>query len=115
MRINASRFLERLGLDRPELRAWAMYDWAISALQTTVMVAVFPIFYIQVAGAEVGATKASQWLAISNGIAIAAVALISPVLGAIADYAAAKKRMLAAGMILGVWRAQECTSSGAAT
>lgn len=79
-----------------------MYDWAISALQTTVMVAVFPIFYIQVAGAEVGATKASQWLAISNGIAVAAVALISPILGAVADYAAAKKRMLAAGMILGV-------------
>ena len=35
--------LARLGLDRPELRAWAMYDWAASAMQTTVMVAVFPI------------------------------------------------------------------------
>jgi UMF1 family MFS transporter len=33
--------LERLGLHRPELRAWAMYDWALSALQTTVMAAVF--------------------------------------------------------------------------
>ena len=79
-----------------------MYDWAISALQTTVMVAVFPIFYIQVAGAEVGGTKASQWLAMSNGIAIAIVAVISPILGALADYAAAKKRMLGIGMIIGV-------------
>jgi UMF1 family MFS transporter len=80
-----------------------MYDWAISAVQTTVMVAVFPIFYIQVAGAEVGATKASQWLATSNGIAIAVVAVLSPVLGAVADYAAAKMRMLAAWMMLGIF------------
>jgi MFS transporter, UMF1 family len=35
--------LDRLGLGRPELRAWAMYDWAASAVQTTIMVAVFPI------------------------------------------------------------------------
>ena len=30
-------FLDRLGLHRPELRAWAMYDWANSAFQTTVI------------------------------------------------------------------------------
>src|SRR5688572_7613481 len=79
-----------------------MYDWAISPVQTTVMVAVFPIFYIRVAGADAGMAKASQWWALSNGIAIALVALISPFLGAIADYAAAKKKMLAAAMSIGV-------------
>ena len=79
-----------------------MYDWAISPVQTTVMVAVFPIFYIGVAGAHAGATKASQWWALSNGIAIAIVALLSPILGAVADYAAAKKKMLAASMVVGV-------------
>lgn len=94
--------LRRLGLDRPELRAWATYDWAISAVQTTVMVAVFPIFYIQVAGADAGATKASQWYAISNGIAIAIVAVLSPILGAIADFAAAKKKLLAFWTAVGV-------------
>ncbi len=94
--------LARLGLHRPELRAWAMYDWAISPVQTTVMVAVFPIYYIRVAGADAGATNASQWWALSNGIAIAIVALLSPILGAIADYAAIKKRMLAAAMSVGV-------------
>ena len=35
--------LERLGLGRPEVRAWAMYDWANSAYQTTIIAAVFPI------------------------------------------------------------------------
>ena len=86
--------MSRLGLHRPELRAWAMYDWAVSAVQTTIMVAVFPIFFIQVAGAEAGATKASQWWAIANGIAIGIVAVLSPILGAIADFAAAKKKLL---------------------
>jgi UMF1 family MFS transporter len=93
---------KRLGLDRPELRAWALYDFAISPVQTTVMVAVFPIFYIQVAGAEAGGPVAAQWWAISNGIAITIVALLSPILGALADFTAAKKKMLAASMVPGV-------------
>lgn len=94
--------LRRLGLHTPQARAWAMYDWAISAVQTTTMVAVFPIFYIQVAGAGVGLTKANQWWATSNSISIAIVALISPILGALADYAAAKKKLLLAFQLMGV-------------
>jgi MFS transporter, UMF1 family len=94
--------LKRLALDRPELRAWAMYDWALSGVQTTVLAAVFPIFYIQVAGAEVGGTTANQWWAVSNGVAVAIVALLSPILGTIADFAAAKKKLLAVWTAIGV-------------
>ena len=79
-----------------------MYDWAISPVQTTIMVALFPIFYIQVAGAGAGGTKAAQWWALSNGIAITIVAVLSPIFGAVADYAAAKKKMLGAAMLVGV-------------
>ena len=46
-------FLSRLGLDRPELRAWAMYDWAVSSVQTTIMVAVFPVYFGNVANHHV--------------------------------------------------------------
>ena len=55
--------LARIGLPRRELRAWAMYDWALSALQTTVLVAVFPIFFVRVAGADVAESRATQALA----------------------------------------------------
>ena len=41
-------WLERLGLHRPELRAWALYDWANSAMVTTIVAAVFPIYYYKV-------------------------------------------------------------------
>ena len=45
----ATSWLERLGLGRPELRAWAFYDWANSAFLTTIVAAVFPIYYNNVA------------------------------------------------------------------
>ena len=61
--------LDRLGLGRPELRAWAMYDWAASAVQTTIMVAVFPIYFVKVAGAGAQAGAATQRLATINSIA----------------------------------------------
>ena len=88
-------------LRRPEIRAWAMYDWAVSAVQTTIMVAVFPIYFIQVAGAEAGGARASQWWAVANGIAITFVAILSPILGAVADYAASLKKFLAFFTALG--------------
>ena len=92
--------LERLGLHRRELRAWAMYDWAASAVQTTIQVAVFPIYFIRVAGADIAEPQANQYLAYANSISIVIVAVLSPILGAIADYSAVKKRML--GTFLGV-------------
>ena len=45
----APGILARLGLHRPEMRAWVMYDWANSAFMTTVMTAVFPIYFVTVA------------------------------------------------------------------
>jgi UMF1 family MFS transporter len=95
-------FLARVGLDRPELRAWAMYDWAASAFQAVIMVAVFPIYFIKVAGAEGPEVQASQWWGYANSAAIAIIALLSPVLGAVADFASAKKRFLALFTGLGV-------------
>jgi UMF1 family MFS transporter len=96
------RLLTRIGLDRRELRAWAMYDWAVSALQTTVMVAVFPIFFVKVAAANLSEAGATQAYATANTVAAVIVAVLSPILGAISDFAAAKKKFLAASMLVGV-------------
>ena len=93
--------LARLGLDRPELRAWAMYDWAASSMQTTVMVAVFPIYFVKVAGAGLAGGGATQRLATVNTIALVIIALASPVLGAVSDYGGNKKRFIAAFMAVG--------------
>ena len=94
-------FLGRLGLDRPELRAWAMYDWAVSAVQTTIMVAVFPVYFGNVAKDALPGSRATQAIATANTIVAIVLAILSPVLGAVSDYVAAKKRMLGASMIVG--------------
>jgi len=94
--------LSRLGLDRPELRAWASYDWAASAMQTTVMVAVFPIYFVKVAGAGLAPSGATQRLATLNTIALIIIAAISPVLGAMSDFGGTKKWWTAVFMGLGV-------------
>jgi MFS transporter, UMF1 family len=92
----------RLGLGRPELRAWALYDWANSAFITTIIAAVFPIYYNNVAAADLAPDVAAFRFSIATTIALALSAAIAPVLGAIADHRAAKKPFLAAFMLMGV-------------
>ena len=81
---------------------WAMYDWANSAFATTVMAGFFPIFFKQFwsHGADVNLSTAQ--LGIGNSIASLLVALMAPVLGAIADKGAAKKKFLIFFAYLGV-------------
>jgi UMF1 family MFS transporter len=94
--------LERLGLHRRELRAWAMYDWANSAFWTTVIVAVFPPFFSDYAAAGLPAADATARFAWSTTFAVTLVALLGPILGAVADYRAVKKKLLAVFMAIGV-------------
>jgi UMF1 family MFS transporter len=96
------RLLARIGLARPELRAWAMYDWANSAFQSTVITAIFPQFFATYAGAGLGPGEATARFAWSTTIAVTVTAVLAPVLGAIADYRAIKKRLLAVFMLIGV-------------
>ncbi|HEY7475365.1 MAG TPA: MFS transporter [Vicinamibacterales bacterium] len=94
--------LKRLGLDRPDLRAWALYDWANSAFQTTIIAAVFPIYYAEVAARDLAPPVATSRFMWGTAIAIIIVAIVAPILGAIADYRAVKKQMLAAFLAIGV-------------
>ncbi len=93
--------LDRLGLGRRDLRAWAMYDWANSAVQTTIIAAVFPIYYQKVAAAGQPEAVAMSRFAWATTIAILIVAIVAPLLGAIADYTAIKKRLLAVFVAIG--------------
>ena len=94
--------LARVGLDRPELRAWAMYDWANSAFQTTVITAVFPRFFSDYAAAGLTPVQATARFAWLSTIGAIVIALLGPPLGAFADARAAKKKMLAVSIAFGV-------------
>ena len=93
---------ERLGLHRPELVAWAMYDWANSAFMVVIITAIFPIYFSSVAAANLAPEVATLRFTVATTIGLAIIAALSPLLGTIADYAGAKKRLLAGFMLLGV-------------
>src|SRR5687768_10491333 len=93
---------ERLGLHRRELRAWAMYDCANSAFWTTVIVAIFPPFFSDYAASGLDPAAATARFAWVTTIAVTISAVLGPIFGAVADYRALKKRLLAAFMIVGV-------------
>jgi UMF1 family MFS transporter len=96
------RWLERLGLGRKDLLAWAMYDWANSAFITVIITAVYPIFFQRVAAQGLEGSVATGRHALATFWALLTIAVLSPFLGAVADYKAMKKRLLGTFMALGV-------------
>lgn len=100
-------WLYSLGLHRPELRAWAMYDWANSAFLCTIITAVYPIYFAQVAAMDLESSKATAIYATATTIALAVIAIMSPFLGALADYYALRKRLLGGFLALGI-----CSTAG---
>jgi UMF1 family MFS transporter len=81
--------------------AWALYDWANSAFATTVMAGFFPVFFKQYWNVGVEVTTSTGRLGVINSIASACVALLAPILGAIADRSASRVRLLLVFTTLG--------------
>ena len=74
-----------------EHRAWYMYDFGNSAYAAVVLLAVYSAYF---KGSVVGGAEGSLLWGRSVMIAMLVVAIISPVLGAIADFSASKKKFL---------------------
>ena len=89
-------------LHKRAISAWTMYDWANSAFATTIMAAVLPVYYSSVAAANLPGYEATAKWGFTTAIAALIAALISPVLGAMADFRGSKKRFLTIFMIIGV-------------
>jgi len=82
--------------------AWAMYDWANSTYATTVMAGFFPLFFKEYWASGLSVNESTFWLGLANSVAAVLMALMAPVLGAIADQGGLKKRILLQFMTLGV-------------
>lgn len=77
------------------IRAWVWYDWANSAFITTIVAAVMPVYYQNV----IGGTDA-DWSFTQTAAALT-IALLSPLLGAIADHVGNKVAFLRLFTIMG--------------
>lgn len=87
---------------RGSVFSWAMYDWANSAFATIVMAGFFPIFFRDFWSKGQASDVITFHLGAVNSFASLFVAIIAPVLGAIADRGHAKKKFLAGFTVLGV-------------
>jgi UMF1 family MFS transporter len=86
---------------RPAL-SWALYDWANSAFATTVMAGFFPVFFSRYWSLGADPATTTFRLGMVNAAAGLAIALLAPLLGAIADRGGFRKRMLLAFSLLGI-------------
>ncbi len=88
--------------DRRTIFGWAMYDWANSAYMTTVAAVLLPFYFAdtvmpdrgyEIFGRVLGGQELWGYF-VSFGTFV--IFLLTPVLGAVADFSAAKKRFLRA-------------------
>lgn len=86
--------------NKKQIFGWVMYDWANSAYVTTVLVALLPPYFAAVVvppeGINIGGAyfAAESIWALMISFSAFVVFMFAPVLGAISDFSAAKKRFL---------------------
>ena len=85
-------------LMKKAVNAWVMYDWANSAFATTVMGVVLPTYFADYIADGPSGPIWGQAVAIGSLLA----AVLSPILGAIADFKASKKKFMAFFAALGI-------------
>jgi UMF1 family MFS transporter len=97
----AGAVLNRLGLSRPELRAWVAYDWANSVFMTSVIQVFQAYFPTALAIGLTGAESSARFYAATT-IAALVVAVLGPLVGALADFSGIRKRLMAVFIAIGV-------------
>ena len=79
---------------RREVLAWCLYDFGSSAFNTLVLTFIYSLFFAQVVAPDYN--TGTVWWTRAVNISALAVAMITPVLGAIADSSGRKKAFLVA-------------------
>lgn len=90
---------------RKIINAWCLYDWANSAFATTVMAAVLPVYFRNVSASGLeghGTHLATSVWGYTTSFAMLLVAVLSLLLGPVADYGSSKKRFLAVFAAVGI-------------
>lgn len=83
-------------------RSWVLYDVANSAF-ILIITATIPIYFRGLAEAQgVTSQQVTSYWGYATSISVLALALIAPILGAIADYKGMKKRLFVASLTVGI-------------
>ncbi len=82
-------------------RAWCLYDWANSAFATSVVSAILPVYFARTAARNMPAHDATALWGYASAAALAVTALLSPLVGTLADQTRRRKPILLACVLLG--------------
>lgn len=77
--------------------SWILYDWANSVYATNIMACIFPPIFVSMAG-----DAGDMWWGYGTSLATFLIAVLAPLLGAIADFKGMKKKFFTVFMLLGV-------------
>ena len=80
-------------------KSWITYDWANSVYAIIMMSAIFPVYF----SSAVGGNDGDGWWALGTFIATMTMAILAPILGAIADFRGMKKKLMLAFLSLGLF------------
>ena len=81
---------------RREILAWALFDFANSSYTTVVTTAIFNAYFVKTIAERLPASEATLCLTAALGIANFLVVVTAPLIGAVADRTAGKKKFLLA-------------------
>ena len=100
--LSASVSIAKNEQERDALQGWYWYDWANQAFALTVLTVVVPALTASMYNTATGTQSGDSFYALVLGLSSLFVALVSPVLGAIADRIEIKRKILWAYTIVGV-------------
>ncbi len=72
---------------------WAMFDFANQAFTLVILTTMFHLYFVNYIVPQ-GASQGRQLWAVSGIIALLVVVFVSPLIGALADFSGAKKKLL---------------------
>jgi UMF1 family MFS transporter len=81
-------------------KSWIMYDWANSVYATTMMAAIYPIYFVGFVNSQ--GSPGDTWWGIGASVSMLILAVLAPIVGALADYRGYKKKLFAAFLFLGL-------------
>lgn len=84
------------------INAWCLYDAGNSAFATTIMAAILPVYFREIAAAGMPVNLPSTLWGYTSSLSLLFGASLAPILGSMADVSGSKKRFLAAFTLLGV-------------
>jgi len=92
---------KKLKMNREEI-SWVLYDVGNSAFVLVMITALMPIFFKDLAAGSMSAAESTANWGFANSAASLILALLAPILGAMADYKKRKKRFFLFFLALGI-------------